>query len=50
MNHEITHVLEKDTIDNKRIVSPIISERYQNIYSHVVLNKLTSSISHQFHQ
>lgn len=50
VNHEITDVLEKDTLADKNMVSPIISEKHQNIYNHVPVLKLTFSISHQFHQ
>lgn len=50
VNHEIAHVVEKDTLANKMTVSPVISKKYQNIYNHVLLLKLMCSISHQFHQ
>lgn len=34
VNHEIAHVVEKDTLTNKMTVSPVISKTHQNIYNH----------------
>lgn len=50
VNHEIAHVVEKDTLANKMTVSPVMSKKYQNIYNHVLLLKPIRCISHQYHQ
>lgn len=49
-NHETAHVLEKDTLADKKMVSPVIREKHPNLYNHVLLLKLAFSLSHQFHQ
>lgn len=37
VNHKTTHVLEKDMLADKKMVSPIISEKHQDIYDHMLL-------------
>lgn len=37
VNCETTHVLEKDTLTDKKMASPIISEKHQDIYNCVLL-------------
>lgn len=43
------HVLEKDILADKQMVSPTISEKHQDIYKHVPLLEMTFSIFNQFH-
>lgn len=50
VNHETTRVLEKDTLVDKKMVSPIISEKHQDILIVCYYFKLTFSISNQFCQ
>lgn len=45
MNHEITRVLEEDTLTDKITVSLMINEKHQNIYNHVLLLKLIFGFS-----
>ena len=50
MNHGTAHVLEKDTLADKKMASPVIHEKHQNLDNDVLLLKLAFSLSYQFHQ
>ena len=50
VNHGTAHVLEKDTLADKKMPSPVIHEKHENLYNHVLLLKLAFSLSYQFHQ
>lgn len=50
VNHGTAHVLEKDTLADKKMASPVIHEKHQNLDNHVLLLKLAFSLSYQFHQ